>query len=607
MDTDGPDPAVGDNDFSIRWTGEVEAGYTETYTFYPKTDDGVRFWIDGKQLVDSWESVPIYPIEHSGTIDLVAGNTYTIVMEYFEDTTNAIAELRWKSASTPKQIIPQAALAPPIKASGPNPGNGATGTSMTPILTWNPGDFAASHDVYFGTVAEAVRNATKASAEYKGSKALGDESYNPGKLAWHTTYFWRVDEVNTVHPDSPWVGNVWSFTTGDFLLVDDFESYDAGDNQIWYSWHDGLGYGTPGTPPYFAGNGTGAAVGDETTASFTEETIVHGGRQSMPLAYDNNKQGFAKYSEVELKLTSPRDWTEESVGELSIWFRGLPGSVGSFVEAPAGTFTMTASGTDIWDVGTAGDYRDEFHFAYKTLTGAGSIVARVQSVQNTNAWSKAGVMIRETLDAGSKHAFGAITPSNGVASQGRDTTGAASFNTNQTGVAAPYWVKLERDAAGNFTVTHSANGTTWQPVTGATPRNIPMNTTVYIGLAVTSHDAALTCQAVFTNVTTTGTVSPQWAHQDIGIASNAAEPLYVAVSNSTGQPAVIVHPDPAAAQITTWTEWVVPLQSLAAQGITLTNMDKIAIGLGTQGNMTIPGGSGKMYIDDIRLYRPRTP
>jgi regulation of enolase protein 1 (concanavalin A-like superfamily) len=601
-DPGGPDPVVGNDQFSARWTGEVEAAFTETYTFYASADDGVRLWIDGKQLVDAW--IDQGTTEYRGTIDLVAGNTYSLQMEYYENGGGAVAELRWSSPRTPKQLVPQAALSPPVKASGPNPGNGATGTSLTPVLTWSPGDFAASHDVYFGTVADAVKNATKASAEYKGSKALGAESYNPGKLAWYTTYYWRVDEVNAVHPDSPWVGNLWSFTTGDFLLIDDFESYDTGDNQIWYAWHDGLGYGAPGTPPYFAGNGTGAAVGDETTASFTEETIVHGGRKAMPLSYDNNKQGFAKYSEAEFKLTAPRDWTEESVGELSIWFRGLPGSVGSFVEAPAGTYTMTASGTDIWDVGAAGNYRDEFHFAYKTLTGAGSIVAKVQSVQNTNAWSKAGVMIRETLDAGSKHAFACVTPSNGVGSQGRDTTGAASFNTNQTGLTAPYWVKLERDAAGNFTVTHSANGTAWSPVTGATPRNIPMATTVYIGLALTSHDAALTCQAVFTNVTTTGTVSPQWAHQDIGIASNAAEPLYVAVSNAAGQPAVVVHPDPKAAQITTWTEWVVPLQSLT--GITLTNVDRIAVGLGTRGNMTTAGGSGKMYFDDIRLYRPRT-
>jgi len=488
----------------------------------------------------------------------------------------------------------------------PNPANGAVDVKQTPVLSWTPGAYAASHEVYFGVDAVAVTNATKTSAEFKATKALGDESYAPGKLPWETSYYWRIDEVNNVNPDSPWVGKVWSFTTADYAVIDDFEDYDAADNQIWYAWHDGLGYGVPGTPPYFAGNGTGAAVGDENTASFTEEMIVHGGKQSMPVAYDNNKQGKAKYSEVELKLTNAKDWTEQGVAELSIWFRGLPGSVGSFAEAPAGTFTMTASGTDIWDVGTAGNYHDEFHFAYKTLTGAGSIVARVQSVQNTNGWAKAGVMIRESLTGGSRHMFAAITPSNGVAAQGRPDTGAASFNANQTGVTAPHWVKLERDLAGNFTVTHSANGTTWQPVTGATPQNIQMGSNVYIGLAVTSHDAALTCQAVFTNVTTTGTVGAQWAHQDIGIASNAAEPLYVAVSNAAGQPAAVVHPNPAAATTTTWTEWVIPLQSLAGQGITLSNMDRIAVGLGTRGNQTTPGGSGKMYFDDIRLYRPRT-
>jgi hypothetical protein len=123
-------------------------------------------------------------------------------------------------------------------------------------------------------------------------------------------------------------------------------------------------------------------------------------------------------------------------------------------------------------------------------------------------------------------------------------------------------------------------------------------------LAVTSHDAALTCQGVLSNVTTTGNVTGQWASQDIGIESNDAEPLYVAVSNSAGAPAVIVNDDPAAAQINQWTQWIIPLQDIADLGITLTNVDKIAIGLGTQGNMTVPGGKGKIYIDDIRLLQP---
>ncbi|OHB79217.1 MAG: hypothetical protein A2Z25_14025 [Planctomycetes bacterium RBG_16_55_9] len=259
---------------------------------------------------------------------------------------------------------------------------------------------------------------------------------------------------------------------------------------------------------------------------------------------------------------------------------------------------MTASGADI--AGTV----DQLHFAYKTLTGPGSIIARINSVQNTNAWAKAGVMIRETLDPGSKHAFACVTPGNGVAAQGRTTTDGASYSTNQTGIVAPRWVRLERDASGNFTVSHSANGTTWEPVANAVPTNIPMASTVYIGLALTSHDPALTCQAVFSNVGMTGTVSGQWAHQDVGITSNAAEPMYVAVSNAAGASAIVAHADPTAATISTWTEWVIPLQAFADRGINLANVDKIEIGLGAKGNASAAGGSGTIYIDDIRLYRP---
>ena len=597
-DPGSPDPAVGDNQFSARWTGEVEAAFTETYTFYATGDDGVRLWIDGQQLVNAW--IDQGATEYSGTIDLVAGQTYSLIMEYYENGGGTAAELRWSSPSTPKQIIPQAALSPPIKASSPSPPNGATGTKMTPILRWGAGDYAASHEVYFGTDADAVANADKNSPEYRGTKALGDENYDPGKLAWFTQYFWRIDEVNATNPESPWVGNLWNFTTGDFLVIDDFEDYDSDENQIWYFWHDGLGYGAPGVDPYFAGNGTGAAVGDENSPSYTEETIVHGGRQAMPLAYDNNKQNFAKYSETELKLTAPRDWTDEDVAELSLWFIGYPPSVGSFVEGPTGTYTMTGSGTDIWDTA------DEFHFAYKMLAGAGSMVVKVESVQETNGWAKAGVMIRESLEPGSVHAMMVITPAQGVSFQRRTVTDTTSDHNTTGGIEAPYWVKIERDLAGNFTGYTSADGTSWDM---EATENIQMSTNVYIGLALTSHDAALTCEAKFTNVTTTGNVTGQWINQDIGIESNDAEPLYVAVSNpdgiGTGQPAVVVHVDPAAAQFDTWTEWVIPLQAFADQGIDLTDVDRIAIGLGTKGNMTIPGGSGNMVFDDIRLYRSR--
>ncbi len=489
----------------------------------------------------------------------------------------------------------------PLLAWKPSPADGVTvDIEIATPLSWSPGDKASQHEVYLGADKDGVATADSSDTTgiYRGRQS--GTSYTPPEgVEWGGgPYYWRIDENN--NDGTVTKGRIWTFTVADFRLIDDFESYDAGGNEIWWSWKDGLGYGAHDNEPAYPGNGTGSAVGDENTGSYTEETIVHGGGQSMPLWYDNNKQGFAKYSEVEFKLTAPRDWSKYGVGELSLWFRGYPGSVGSFVESPVGTFTMTGSGVDIW--GTA----DQFHFAYKTLTGAGSIIAKVESVANTNAWAKAGVMIRETLDAGSKHAFACVTPANGVAFQGRTGANAASFSTNQTGLAAPYWVKLERDAAGNFAVSHSANGTTWQPVTNAVPQNIPMSSVVSIGLALTSHDAAQTYQAKFSNVSTTGTISPQWAHQDVGISSNAPEPLYVAVSNSTGQPAVVVHPDPAAAATTTWTEWVIPLSAFSDKGVNLANVDRLAIGLGTRGNQITPGGSGKMYFDDIRLYQPRT-
>ena len=206
----------------------------------------------------------------------------------------------------------------PGAVGNPNPSNGATGVKMTATLSWAPADSAASHQVYFGTEEEAVRNATTASPEYKGTTALGSEGYDPGKLTWYTNYYWRVDEVNNVHPDSPWKGPVWTFTTADFIVVDDFESYndldpnDPESNRIFLTWMDGYEQPT-----------NGSLVGYD-VPPFCEQSIVHGGRQSMPLFYDNSSP--ANYSEATLPLTYPRDWTEEGVNTLTIWIRGNSGN-----------------------------------------------------------------------------------------------------------------------------------------------------------------------------------------------------------------------------------------------------------------------------------------
>jgi hypothetical protein len=219
-------------------------------------------------------------------------------------------------------------------------------------------------------------------------------------------------------------------------------------------------------------------------------------------------------------------------------------------------------------------------------------------------------MIRETLDAGSKFAAVYITSENGCRFQARINADVDAVSdtdvatTEQAAITAPYWVKLERDISGNFKGYYSSNGVDYQAMAW-NPQYISMSSNVYIGLALTSHNNSATCEAKFSNVRITGMAGPQWTNQDIGILSNETEPLYVAVSNAAGPAAVVVHDDPDAATIDTWTEWVIPLQDFAGQGINLTDVDRIAIGLGTRGNMTVPGGSGKMYFDDIRLYRTR--
>ena len=281
----------------------------------------------------------------------------------------------------------------------PYPANGAAGVEMNAILTWVPGDDAASYQLYFGTDKDAVRKAGTASPEYKGVRALGAESYDPGLLTWDSTYYWRIDEVNSTNAASPWKGLTWSFTAGDSLLVEGFESYndidppDPASQRIFDAWIDGFGTTT-----------NGALVGNN-LPPYAERTIVHGGAQSMPLAYDNN----LKFSEATLTLTgTARDWTRQGVGELSLWFRGL--------------------------------------------------------------------------------------------------------------------------------------------------------------------------------------------------TANAAERMYVALNGS----AVVYHDNPSVAKTSGWTQWVIPLQAFVNQGVNLANMTSITIGFGTKGTTTAAGGTGKMYFDDIRLYRPRT-
>lgn len=185
--------------------------------------------------------------------------------------------------------------------------------------------------------------------------------------------------------------------------------------------------------------------------------------------------------------------TETPAGLPSPWISTDLGAVTPAGEAAHsnGTFTIKGAGNDIWDTS------DQFQFVNQSITGDAEIIAKVNSLTNTNTYAKAGVMFRETLTPTSKHAMTDASAAAGIEFLTRDTTSGATTATVTTGMA-PKWVRLVR--SGNvFTSYASDNGTTWTQV--GTPKTIAMASTIYVGMAVTSHANGTLATGVFSDVT----------------------------------------------------------------------------------------------------------
>jgi len=177
----------------------------------------------------------------------------------------------------------------------------------------------------------------------------------------------------------------------------------------------------------------------------------------------------------------PSGWDDTDIG--AVGGAGQASFAGS-------TFRVTGQGADIW--GTA----DAFHYAYRTMVGDTTIIARVATVQNVDAWTKAGVMIRASLSSGAAHALVLVSAGKGAAFQRRPTAGGVSVSTAGTLWAPPRWVKLTR--VGNlFSAYESSDGTTWSLIG---TQMISMNSSVFVGLAVTSHSTTSPATATFDGV-----------------------------------------------------------------------------------------------------------
>jgi hypothetical protein len=182
-------------------------------------------------------------------------------------------------------------------------------------LSWRAGREAAEHNVYLSTEEQAVIDGTAPVT------VVAETSYGPLSLDLGSTYYWRVDEVNDVETPTTWEGDTWSFSTQQYLVVEDFESYNdigagqPGSNLVYLRWQDG--FDNPAT--------NGSTIGYPTGASMETDT-VHGGNQSAPLLYDNSVASLSEVTVDPANLPIGRDWTMGAPEILVLWFYGNPGN-----------------------------------------------------------------------------------------------------------------------------------------------------------------------------------------------------------------------------------------------------------------------------------------
>jgi hypothetical protein len=201
----------------------------------------------------------------------------------------------------------------PVHARKPYPAADMNDVPIDVTLGWQAGREAQQHIVSYSTDQQAVSNGNAVVA------TIDEVSYGPLSLDLGSVYYWRIDEVNDTATPTTWIGGIWSFTTQDYAVVEDFEFYDDEEpNRIWDFWADG-----------WDDNNNGSTMGypnpnfDE-GEHFVETNIVHGGDQSGPIIYNNS---IANYSEVSVNtadLPIGTNWTAGSPEVVVLWFYGDP-------------------------------------------------------------------------------------------------------------------------------------------------------------------------------------------------------------------------------------------------------------------------------------------
>jgi len=248
--------------------------------------------------------------EHNTTVDLGGA-----LARYVKLTIHS----NWGSATKQTGLSEVRFFQAPLHARDPQPAHGAADVALGSSLHWRPGRDAAQHEVLFGTDSNEVLNGTAPAQTLVQNQvaltALGAE--------YDRTYYWKVNEVNESAAIAVWTGQVWSLSTAEYGVVDDFEAYDDACRRVFFTWLGGAadsGSLECGRAAY-AGNGTGSAVGND-TPPYADRDVVHAGKQSMPFFYDNTAGPTT--SEATRTFSPAQDWTQGRVRTLVLFFHGDP-------------------------------------------------------------------------------------------------------------------------------------------------------------------------------------------------------------------------------------------------------------------------------------------
>jgi len=479
-------------------------------------------------------------------------------------------------------------------ARSPQPADGALHADTWVTLSWKPGDFAVSHDVYLGGSFSDVEQATPDSDVFRGNQTAtfyvaGFPGFAyPDGLVPGTTYYWRIDEVNDADPNSPWKGDIWSFSIPPKTAYNPDPTDGAGidDTAVTLRW-------TPG----FGAKLHTVCVGDD----FDE---VNNATVGVPTGAPSYTPGSLEREKVYYWRVDEFDGLGTYKGD--VWAFTTPGAVGNPQPANGATDVAMATLLSWTAADNAASHQVYLGLDKDTVRSADASSPEYKGSTTLGAESYDPGL----LDLGATYYWRVDEVYNGNPVKGPvwsltvgdyllvDDFESYTDNDAEGEAIWQHWIDGFGVADNGSQVGNLLPPYAEQTVVHGGSQSMPL---LYFNEAgVTNSEAALTLTAP--RDWTVGGVAELslWFR---GNSANAVDPLYVAISNTAGAPAVTAHDDPSAATNAAWMQWRIALQAFADQGINLTDVDKIAIGLGSKGGAAV-GGSGTMYVDDIRLYRP---